>query len=77
MCIGTLMTDQFNSISIGRKVSGIGLSQWSSPVFLNFKTQAGSPVNQEQIFLLLGLDYCTVVLLQLNYRNKSEITQHS
>ena len=31
-CIGTLMTDQFNSVSIGRKVSGKGLYMDTGPV---------------------------------------------
>ena len=32
---------------------------------------------EEMILMLLGLYYCTVALLQLNCRNKSEIIQHS
>ena len=36
--VGTLMTDQFNSISLSRKVSGIGSSMDTSPAlyFLTF-----------------------------------------
>ena len=32
MCIGTLMTDQLNSISIGSKVGEIGLFMDTGPV---------------------------------------------
>ena len=61
-CIGTLMTDQFNSISIGRKVGWIRLS--STPVQpcifnFHFKIQAGSPVTitKELIYRLSNLGF--------------------